>query len=219
MADPSLSENTIESFIYLHGLASSPLSTKAQYFDERFRERDVPLVVLDGNQGGFSTLTLTRMIEQVFTALVPDRPTTVIGSSFGGLAAAWAAEKFPQIHRLVLLAPAFEFRDRWLARLGETQIQQWQTTGSMPLYHYGEQRSLALNYRFVEDLSTYSEVQLQRQLPTMILHGKQDDVIGIESSRRYAAHRPWVQLIEMDSDHALTNVLPQLWQVVQNFCF
>jgi pimeloyl-ACP methyl ester carboxylesterase len=89
----------------------------------------------------------------------------------------------------------------------------------MPIYHYGEKRSLALNYSFVEDLSAHSDLQLQRQLPTLILHGKQDDVIGIESSQNYSASRPWVQLIEVESDHALTDVLPELWQEVHKFCF
>jgi pimeloyl-ACP methyl ester carboxylesterase len=173
---------------------------------------------VDGNQGGFANFTLTRTLAQISAVIARDRPTTLIGSSLGGLIAAWAAEKQQQVNRLILLAPAFDFRDRHLARLGESQLKQWQSVGSMPIYHYGEKRLLDLNYSFVEDLSHYPDSQLQRALPTLIVHGTDDEVIQIESSRNYAANRPWVKLIEVNSDHALTNVLPELWQAIEEFC-
>jgi hypothetical protein len=205
-------------FLYLHGFASSPQSAKAQYFAEQFRDRQRPLTLIDGNQGGFANFALTRILAQISAVLTRDRPTTLIGSSLGGVIAAWAAEKHPQVNRLVLLAPAFDFRDRYLARLGEAQLKQWQSVGSMPIYHYGEKQLLDLNYSFVEDLSHYPDSQLQRALPTLIVHGTHDEVIQIESSRNYAANRPWVKLIEVNSDHALTNVLPELWQAIEQFC-
>jgi hypothetical protein len=88
----------------------------------------------------------------------------------------------------------------------------------MPFYHYGAQQQLPLSYEFVEDLHQYQEEQLTRPLPTLILHGCQDQVIPVTASRQYAAHRAWVQLVELDSDHTLGNVLEQIWQSIQNFC-
>jgi uncharacterized protein len=208
----------VEQFIYLHGFASSPQSAKAQYFHDCFRARHLPLQVPDLNRGDFYHLTLTRQIHQV-QALLPDPalPVTLIGSSFGGLTAAWLAEQSIQVTRLVLLAPAFEFWPHWQIRLGE-QLQQWQQERSLAVYHYGEGHRLPLHYQFVVDLQQYDETQLQRPVPTLILHGRQDDVIPIQASRNFAQSRAWVELIELESDHALVDVQEQIWEAIQAFC-
>jgi hypothetical protein len=209
-------------FVYLHGFASSPRSAKAEYFQTCFRSRQIDLQVPDLNQPNFSQLTLTRQIQQVQACIAAanpeDQPVTVIGSSFGGLTAAWVAEQCSQVQCLVLLAPAFQFLSHWQARLGREQLQQWQQTGSMAVYHYGAGQMLPLDYSFVVDLGSYEDAKLQRSIPTLILHGSQDEVIPVQASRDYGATRPWVQLIELPSDHALTDVTTELWQQVQTFC-
>lgn len=208
-------------FIYLHGFASSPQSAKAQLFLQRFRSRHLTLQIPDLNQDDFSHLTLSRQLQQVEALLSndPGAPVTIIGSSFGGLTAAWLGDRHPQVERLVLLAPAFQFLNAWLPRLGEAQLQQWQQTGSILTYHYAAQQMLPLNYSFIKDLAQYDESTLGRSVPTLILHGRQDDVIPIQASRDYAAARPWVKLIELDSDHALVDVEAEMWQQIQEFCF
>jgi len=145
-------------------------------------------------------------------------PVTLIGSSFGGLAAAWLGERHQTVERLVLLAPAFNFWAHWLPRLGETLVQGWQTDGVLPIYHYAEAKMLPLGYQFVEDAANYSEDNLQRAVPTLILHGKDDEVIPVQASIDFARKRPWVELVELDSDHALTNVGSDIWQAIQQFC-
>src|SRR5688572_7467401 len=102
-------------YIYLHGFASSPRSAKAQDLRDRFQSLGIELTIPDLNHPDFTHLTLTRQLEQVVALLPADAtPVTLIGSSFGGLTAAWAAQTHPQIQRLVLLAPAFQFLDHWL---------------------------------------------------------------------------------------------------------
>jgi hypothetical protein len=114
-------------FIYLHGFASSPQSAKATYLHDRFAQIQLSLCVPDLNQGDFSHLTITRQLHQVAALLPPiPKPVTVIGSSLGGLTAAWLGQKYQQVQRLVLLAPAFEFLTHWLPHLGAAQLQQWQ---------------------------------------------------------------------------------------------
>lgn len=206
-------------FIYLHGFASSPKSAKAVYLHDCFAALKISLEVPDLNQGDFSHLTITRQITQVETAFVPDEtPVTLIGSSLGGLTAAWLGQLHSQVQQLVLLAPAFGFLSHWLPQLTEEQLQQWQTTGYLPIYHYGEGRSLPLHYKFVEDARQYQEAKLLRPVPTLILHGQHDDVIPLGASRDYASTRPWVKLIELDSDHSLNDVMPIIWEAIQVFC-
>jgi uncharacterized protein len=207
-------------FIYLHGFSSSPHSTKAEYFRQQFLQQSQPIQIPDLNQGDFFHLTLSRQIQQV-KALLPvesSEPVTIIGSSFGGLTAAWLGETCPQVKRLILLAPAFQFLAHWLPRLGETQLQDWQTTGSMLTYHYSAKQQLPLSYQFVTDLAQYDDHCLQHPLPTLILHGRRDDVIPIQASRDFAATRPWVELIELDSDHALGDVQAEIWQIIRTVC-
>ena len=209
-------------YIYLHGFASSPQSAKAQYFHDCFRSRHLALQIPDLNRGDFYHLTLSRQIQQVQALLSnsapadPRPPVTLIGSSFGGLTAAWLAETVP-VERLVLLAPAFEFWQHWQSRLG-SQLQQWQQQRSLKLYHYGERRELPLHYQFVVDLQQYDEAKLQRPVPTLILHGRQDEVIPVQASRNFARSRAWVELRELDSDHALIDVQAEIWQEIQRFC-
>jgi len=202
-------------YIYLHGFASSPHSRKAQYLRDRLSSGQITLQIPDLNQGDFSHLTLTRQLRQV-EALFPDngKPVSIIGSSFGGLTAAWLGQLHSQVQRLVLLAPAFQFLDHWLPQLGVTQVERWQLEQYLSVDHYGERRSLPLHYQFVIDLGQYQEEQLQRKIPTIILHGRDDEVIPIQASRDFASQRPWVQLRELDSDHSLANVLPEIWQEI-----
>ena len=171
----------------------------------------------DLNQNDFTRLTLTRQLQQA-EALLEDTPTTLIGSSFGGLAGVWLGDRHPQIDRLILLAPAFQFLDHWLPKLGDDTLQQWQKQGYISVYHYSEQRELSLHYEFVTDAKTYDPQTLTRRIPTLILHGIHDEVIPITASREFVASRPWIHLQELESDHALSNVLPDIWQAIQLFC-
>ncbi len=204
-------------YIYLHGFASGPKSAKAIYLGDRFAKVGIPLVVPDFNQNDFYHLTLSRQIEQVEALLPVDTPVTLIGSSFGGLTAVWVAQRQPQIERLILLAPAFQFAHSWLPKLGD-RLHQWQTKGAIEVYHYTEKRQLLLSYDFVTDLYQYDDHHLQRLVSTLILHGRDDQVVPVEASQGFAASRPTVQLVELNSDHSLGNVLQNLWMAIAAFC-
>ena len=205
-------------YIYLHGFASSPNSAKAQDIRSRFAQIQIKLKIPDLNLGDFSHLTITRQITQVAAQFPPNAPVTLIGSSLGGLTAAYLAQQYPQVQRIVLLAPAFGFLSHWLPKLGNEKIQRWQHEQYLEVYHYGDVRLLPLSYNFVTDARTYQEEQLTRPLPTLILHGYLDEVIPIQASRDFANKRPWVKLIELDSDHALGDVMAKIWQAIQLFC-
>ncbi|MGL5061766.1 MAG: YqiA/YcfP family alpha/beta fold hydrolase [Microcoleus sp.] len=221
------------SYIYLHGFASSPDSAKAKYLRDRFGSLEIDLKTPDLNQNDFSHLTLTRQLKQIeteFFSLQISSPTlnnevpretkevTVIGSSFGGLTAAWLAQRQLSVNKIVLLAPAFQFLAHWLPLLGQQQLEKWQAEGYLPIYHYGEERYVPLSYRFIAEMAQYPEEKLMRSLPTLILHGKYDTIIPVQASRSFAANRPWVQLIELEDDHSLGNVLTEVWEAIQKFC-
>jgi pimeloyl-ACP methyl ester carboxylesterase len=207
------------SYLYLHGFCSGPQSAKAKYFQQRFQSVGLLLITPDLNLPDFATLTLTRQLQQVKALLPPTGSVQIIGSSFGGLTAALLAEEIPQIDRLVLLAPAFNFLDHWLPQLSAVDLHHWQTTGYRSLYHYGEQQERSLHYGFIEDAQQpqYRVEPLKRSVPTLILHGTADETVPFAASETYAAHRPWVRLIPLESDHSLANVISTLWHQTRSF--
>jgi hypothetical protein len=206
-------------YIYLHGFASNPNSAKARDIGDRFAKIQTKLKIPDLNAGDFSQLTITRQIAQVTAEFSNDStPVTLIGSSLGGLTAAHLGQQYLQVERLMLLAPAFGFLSHWLPKLGDQEVQRWQQEKYIMVYHYGEERSIPLSYDFVTDAAQYQEKFLQRSIPTLILHGKKDEVIPIEASRDFARCRSWVELVELDSDHALGDVMEEIWQAIRLFC-
>lgn len=52
-------------YIYLHGFASGPQSTKAQFLRHCWQKRGLAMEIPDLNGDDFSSLTLTRQIVQV----------------------------------------------------------------------------------------------------------------------------------------------------------
>lgn len=206
-------------YIYLHGFASSPQSAKAQKLRSYLQACKIEIKIPDLNQEDFPHLTLTRQLQQV-EAQFPPAPTPVvlIGSSFGGLTAAILAQRNLQVQQIVLLAPAFGFSQYWLTQFSAAQLRQWQSSGYLDVHHYGDKKTLPLHYQFIEDLLQYQQEPLQRPLPTLVLHGKQDQTISITASRNYASERPWVKLVELDSDHSLIDVMPEIWDAIRGFC-
>ena len=205
-------------YIYLHGFASSPKSNKAIFLRDRFAEIKLNLNILDLNQDDFFNLTLTRQIHQVESEITKkSTPIILIGSSFGGLTSTFLAERNFNIKAIILLAPAFNFLSHWQQNLGAEKLKKWQQRGNYWIYHYGEKQYLQLSYDFMLDLLGYEEKKLKRTLPTLIIHGLNDNVIPIQASREFVAKRSWIELIEVNSDHTLGNVMPKVWQEIYQF--
>jgi pimeloyl-ACP methyl ester carboxylesterase len=193
--------------VYLHGFASTPLSTKAQFFKRKFDGADFEIPQLD--RGDFENLTVTGQMQVVDDAVHGD-PVILMGSSLGGYLAALYASRNSNVERLVLLAPAFEFPARWRRRFSDRERDEWRRTGARSFYHYGYKSDRPLSYQFVEDSVQYEDAPDFSQ-PALIFHGLRDDVVPPEVSIRYAAGHPNVELQLMESGHELTDVLDQLW--------
>jgi uncharacterized protein len=207
----------MRSYVYLHGFASSPRSSKAQFFRRCLETRGVHLEIpaLDGDD--FENLTLSgqlAIVEQV----VHDGPAVLIGSSMGGYLAALYAEKHREVERLVLMAPAFDFRARWAERVGPQQIEAWRTKTRMPVFHYGLNRDAAIGYSLYEDAAQYAPYPRVDQ-PALILHGLRDDVVCPARSRQFCELNPHCELHLFESGHELTNVLEPMWALVEPFLF
>jgi pimeloyl-ACP methyl ester carboxylesterase len=203
--------------VYLHGFASSPQSSKARYFAVQFAKEGVEFVVprLDG--GDFESLTITGQLERVAEA-VGGKPSILMGSSLGGYLAACFASRNPEVERMVLMAPAFQFPRRWRERLTPRQLADWKTTRKLPIFHYGEDGIRDLGYGFLEDAAKYEDEPDFPQ-PALILHGTGDSVVPSSISVQFAASHPHVSLKLYPSSHELTDVLEPMWQETSRFLF
>ncbi len=184
-------------FLYAHGFASSPQSRKAQVFHQAFAVRGITLEIpaLDG--GDFEHLTISGQLS-IIRHTLEGEPACLIGSSMGGYLAALYAATHPEVARVVLMAPAFHFAQRWLekAPVGEP----------LDVYHYGQKQNQSVHYHLLEEATEYPADPDFRQ-PSLIFHGIHDGVVPVDYSRQFAAGHPNAELREMDSDHELLNVL------------
>lgn len=200
--------------VYLHGFASGPSSQKARFFRKRFREQGVELEIPDLAEGDFERLTITGQLA-VLEKLADGREISLMGSSMGGYLAALYAAKYP-VRKLALLAPAFGFARRWAETMGRDQTEQWQRTGFIELYHYGDRRQRRLGYQLFEDALRYPDYPDFSQ-PALIFHGRRDTVVPHAYSVQFAASHSNAKLFLVDSGHELLDALDTIWAETRGF--
>jgi pimeloyl-ACP methyl ester carboxylesterase len=204
---------------YLHGFASSPASTKVGYFTERFREHGIDVRCPDLNQPDFTTMTLTRMLDQLCEELTRlTGPATLIGSSLGGTVAILAASRFvAQVQRLVLLAPAVMFAKPGHHLLPPERIEEWRRRGTLPFFHYADRAERDLNFTFYEDSLQYDVFGSTLVQPALIFQGLRDASVDFRTVETFAKTRPNVTLSLLDDDHQLIASLPRMWSDIRGF--
>jgi hypothetical protein len=224
---------------YLHGFASSAKSTKAGFFAAKLRPYGITLHTPDFNEPDFSTLTITRMIDQVTGAIdaLPEAPVVLIGSSLGGfvavqtalragagrlkLAAATteeaAAGSAHPVDRLVLLAPALDFSGNRTRDLGDRGLDEWQATGRLDVFHHAFGRVMPVHYGLYSDACGYDCVNARLTMPIQVFQGRHDKSVDPRSVEAWARSRPNVDLHLLDDDHQLGASLDHIWREMKQF--
>lgn len=206
-------------FLYLHGFASGPGSAKGVALARHFERAGVLLQRLDVRVPSLERLRTSAMLETVRAAIggAADR-AVLLGSSLGGLTAAEVAARDPRVAALVLLAPALELVPRWRQRLGEDGWRRWQESGWLETLDHVSGQPARVDFGFITD----AQEQLAAdgpdvRVPTLILHGRGDDVVDIAVSRAFAAGRRHVRLVELEDGHALVASLPRIIEEADRF--
>ena len=196
--------------VYLHGFASGPGSTKAQFFRARLAALGAALEIPD-LAPDFTHLTVSGMLG-IVDAILARGPAVLLGSSLGGYVAALAAARSPaRVSGLVLFAPAFGFAARWAARIGPAALARWRVEGTTPVFHYGLGRELPLGVELLDDAARYPD-EPEVRCPALVFAGRHDEAVPLAAVERFARARPERELVVLDAGHELTDVLEPLWE-------
>jgi hypothetical protein len=205
---------------YLHGFASSAQSSKAAFFRARLAEAGASLTTPDFNEPDFSTLTITRMIEQVKREMdrAQSGPVALMGSSLGGFVAVQTALRYSAaVGRLILLAPALDFGGNRMRDLGDRGLEEWERTNRLDVFHYGFGRMMSVHYELYADARRYDSTHAQLEQPILVFQGRRDTSVDPETVRRWTDTRPNARLHELDDDHQLLASLEYIWTETATF--
>jgi uncharacterized protein len=206
--------------IYLHGFASGPGSTKALFFKARLEEMGIPTLVPDLNDGDFQGVTITRQLSilERSAGTCGGHPLLLVGSSLGGLLATLGCRSLPSVRAMILLAPAFGFTRRWAELVGTEGLARWEADGYINVYHHASKQDMRLGLSFIRDADSWSTDNLQVAVPTLVIHGREDEVVPVSESLSFKHNNPeFVELHVLEADHQLLQVLPQVWQAADSF--
>lgn len=202
--------------VFLHGLGSGRVGDKSASLLAWARHRRLHFLRYDfrghgESEGDIRELTLGRLVADGEVALGHVGRAVLVGSSLGGLVAAWVAARQPErTAGLVLIAPAFGFLERMTERPhadGRIRIEN-------------EWVSLEIDAHVLEEARAWPEHELPTRLtmPTLIVHGEGDDVVPAEASERLFAAIPHTRKdlwLVPGGDHRLTAQIERIWPLAE----
>jgi pimeloyl-ACP methyl ester carboxylesterase len=200
---------------YLHGFASGPGSTKAQFFRARLAAGGVSLDVPD-LAPDFTHMTIGSMLA-IVDAILDRGPAVLLGSSLGGYVATLAAARRPdRVPALVLFAPAFGFVQRWEERVDPAAMARWRAKGTARVYHYGLGREVPLSIELLDEASRHP-VEPDPPAPTLVFAGRRDESVPLPVVEHFTRGRPGRELVVFDTGHELNDVLEPMWERTVSF--
>lgn len=191
------------------------MSGKAQWFRRAFAEHGIDLEIPELVGVDFEQLTVSGQLA-VIERVAKGEAVSLIGSSMGGYLAALYASQHPEVERLVLLAPAFHFPQRWPEELGRDKAAEWKRTGRLEVFHYGENRKRHVGWQLIEDARQFDPEPSFAQA-ALIFHGLGDTVVPHSYSEAFAARHRNVELRLLSSDHQLTDSTQVIWEEMRSF--
>ena len=174
-------------YLFLHGLGSIRAGEKSTALLQHARARGRACTRFDfrghgASSGRIGFTTVSELIAD--TGLLLDRfgRSILVGSSLGGLVAAFVAVRRPaDVHGLVLLAPALGFLHRMERRL---DADGWLRSGDGVAF--------PVHRRVLDDARTLDEIELPSRItvPLLLVHGSDDAVVPKALSQRFFAAVP-----------------------------
>ena len=145
------------------------------------------------SEGKFEDITISEAVDDILNAIkfLKNQGYTKIGlvsSSFGGIASLMAASKTDDLFILALKSPVSNYEEKEYATKSKEELEEWRNRG-FRYYVSGDGRKLKLNYTFFEDFKNNNgyEAAKKIKIPTLIVHGDNDESVPIEQSKKTAS--------------------------------
>ncbi|MFW9905309.1 MAG: alpha/beta fold hydrolase [Candidatus Thorarchaeota archaeon] len=213
--------------VYLYGFASGPHSNKAQFFKRIFSTATIPFDIYDyiPDKASFTNMKLSILTKNLHLYIEDEHPKEeeliLFGSSFGALISALYTFIHPdRIKKLILMAPALGFSAQRIVKLYNIPLIVWKKKGVIPIFHYRYDQEIPLDYSFYEDLVSHPPPDIEKlriPIPTLILHGRFDEVVPLVWSRQYAEINPEATLHILNGDHQLLDQKEVMGEIIVDF--
>ena len=145
------------------------------------------------SEGKFEDITISEAVDDILNAIkfLKNQGYTKIGlvsSSFGGIASLMTASKTDDLFILALKSPVSNYEEKEYATKSKEELEEWRNRG-FRYYVSGDGRKLKLNYTFFEDFKNNNgyEAAKKIKIPTLIVHGDNDESVPIEQSKKTAS--------------------------------
>ena len=202
--------------VYLHGMSSTRVGIKSDALLARARSRGQAYARFDfrghgDSSGRVETLTISDVIEDTAAVLARMGRSILVGSSLGGLAAAWTATRLPgEVAAVVLLSPALGFLPKMASHCEEFEL------------HRSDETPISLGEGVLQDARQYDEATLPGLLdvPVLAIHGSADLTVPWQEGAQFCEQIPhtskefWV--LEGGS-HSLSEDIEEILDRVETF--
>ena len=211
--------------IYLYGFASGPDSNKAQFFKRKFESKGVVFHIYDyiPSPHEFSNMKLSKLYNNLHKYLLAsfrDEKIILMGSSFGGLLVTWYVHLHPEkVDRLILISPALHFTAEFITQTLGTSMSKWEKEGETFVEHYRFDAKIPLKYSFLKDLRKNpipAFTMNKFPIPTIIFHGKNDEVCPPSWSIGFARSNSRVKAHILNGDHQLLDQKIKIWNEIKS---
>lgn len=171
-------------YVFLHGLGSVRRGIKSDLLFEHAARQGRAAMRYDArghgeSSGQLGVTTVSELVTDAMQLVDAFGPAILVGSSLGGLTAAFVAAAHASVRGLVLLAPAFGFLPRLRQRL-EPSGNRVRTRSGL---------DFVVAQRVLDDAGELDEPSLSDRIrvPTLVVHGDADDVVPPALSERFVA--------------------------------
>jgi pimeloyl-ACP methyl ester carboxylesterase len=217
------------SFIYLHGLASSSQSKKAQKLKKDLKSIGrvyTPDFYLQRNE--FEHMSVSNLLNKVSDWIKSiDDQIILIGSSFGGLIATrfvqLRKDELININKMILISPALDYFKILKEKYSKTEWIDWQKKGYKEIEHPSWNGLTKWSWNFISDLSkNHHPMNEIINISTLVIHGSSDEVIPIKYLQIFFdklsnAKRTILFETIVNGDHQLLEMYDKMLMLVRKF--
>ena len=187
------SDNYKPVVILCHGFTTSKDNHTNTQLESILNENDISTFRFDffghgESEGDFSKITISEGTDDILQAIkylkaLGYSKIGLVGSSFGGICSIMASSKTKDLYLLALKSPISNYKERDLTVKSKEELAQWKQKGYWD-YTDSKGGNHRLNYAFFEDYDNNDgyEASAKITIPTLIVHGDEDDSVPIDQS-------------------------------------